>query len=54
MKIVDIWTFSCSCFPAFGLNVERYRVFKLHVGKYGPESKTEEISPNTVALNTNT
>ena len=29
--------FSGPCFPAFGLNMERYEVFSPNAGKYGPE-----------------
>ena len=37
MKSVRILSFSSACFPAFGLNTERYRVFSPNSGKYGPE-----------------
>ena len=39
MKSVHIRSFSGQCFPAFGLNMERYdlSVCSPNAGKYGPE-----------------
>ena len=37
VKSVRIRSFSGPCFPAFGLNTERYEVLSLNAGKYGRE-----------------
>ena len=37
VKSVQIRSFASPCFPAFGLNTEKYSLFNPNAGKYGPE-----------------